>query len=299
MAKKYMCVDVGGTFIKYAVIDSELNFHAKGKTDTPKEGIEAYLDALTAVCKPHLAEISGLAMSVPGVIDSENGVCRTGGLLHYVKEFPLADEMQKRIGTPVTVMNDAKSAALAESTWGSLAGCQDAIVIVLGTGVGGALVKDGKVHMGKHFSAGEFGRVMFGQDLDLRESCWARHNGNARLLNLAAAIKGVPADSITTYDLFQWIEAGDEDAMWVLDKYTKDLAYIIMNLQTIYDPELFAIGGGISQQPLLFTYLKRNVTNYKKICPLPIPEPQITACKYFNDANLIGALGYHLSRYAD
>lgn len=300
MEKKYLCIDVGGTSIKYAVLDNKLQFSVRGSVVTPYEGTETYLNTLEAIfrdVKEKEPEISGIAMSVPGMIDSRQGICINGGNLTYVELLPLAANMKERCGVPVSIMNDAKAAALAEVTWGALADCQDAVVIVFGTGIGGALVKDGEVHLGKHFGAGEFSWIMMSQEFDHAEDSWALRNGNRRLVNLAAAAKGVSADGITSYQLFQWAEEGDERVLWALDKFTKDIAFMIMNLQAIYDPERFAIGGGISKQPLLLKYIQRNLDGFYATTRFPIPKPEIVTCKYYNDANLIGALGHFLNQY--
>ncbi len=300
MEKKYLCIDVGGTSIKYAVLDSRLQFSARGSVVTPYDGVETYLDTLETIfhnVKEKEPQISGIAMSVPGMIDSNQGICINGGNLKYVELLPLAASMRKRCKVPVSVMNDAKAAALAEVTWGSLADCQDAVVIVFGTGIGGALVKDGEVHSGKHFAAGEFSWLMMSQEFDHAEDSWALRNGNRRLVSLAAAAKGVNTDGITSYHVFQWAEEGDEQVLWALDKFTKDIAFMIMNLQVIYDPERFAIGGGISKQPLFLKSIQRNVDGFYATAKFPIPKPEVVTCKYYNDANLIGALGYFLSQY--
>ena len=298
MEKKYLCIDVGGTSIKYAVLDSRLQFSARGSVVTPYDGVETYLDTLETIfhnVKEKEPQISGIAMSVPGMIDSNQGICINGGNLKYVELLPLAASMRKRCKVPVSVMNDAKAAALAEVTWGSLADCQDAVVIVFG--IGGALVKDGEVHSGKHFAAGEFSWLMMSQEFDHAEDSWALRNGNRRLVSLAAAAKGVSTDGITSYHVFQWAEEGDEQVLWALDKFTKDIAFMIMNLQVIYDPERFAIGGGISKQPLFLKSIQRNVDGFYATAKFPIPKPEVVTCKYYNDANLIGALGYFLSQY--
>lgn len=297
MGHKYLCMDVGESSIKYAIIDDELNVSTRGELPTPYDGLEKYLSTLTDIFESCKDKVSGIAMSMPGVIDSHNGICITGGSLKAFTELlPLSRILEERCHVPVTIINDAKSAALAEVTWGSLADCQDAVVIMLGTGIGGALIKDGEVHMGKHFSAGEFSWLMMRQDLDMTRESWALHNGNQRLVSLAAAAKGLPPDGLTSCDVFRWCEEGDESALWALDKFTKDVAFMIMNLQSIYDPERFAIGGEISTQPSLLTYIRKNLKYCHSICPFPLPEPEVTTCKYFQDAHLIGALGYFLSR---
>ena len=161
--KKCLCIDVGGTAIKYGLIDAEVNLTDKGEVPTPYDGVEAYLDVLERLYRGVEDKVQGIAMSVPGVIDSENGICVSGGNLRFIENFNLAGELGRRVKVPVTVMNDAKSAAMAEARWGALADCRDGVVIVLGTGIGGALIKDGRVHFGKNFAAGEFSFITMGR----------------------------------------------------------------------------------------------------------------------------------------
>lgn len=286
----------GGSSIKYGLLDQELKFHDRGNVPTPREGVEQYLGALEQIYRKYEGRVEGIAMSVPGMIDSSRGICIAGGNLQYVELLPLAKLLKERCQVPVTVMNDAKCAALAEATWGSLADCQDAVVIVLGTGIGGALIKDGEVHMGKHFAAGEFSFIMMEQECDLEESIWAKRNGNERLIRLASRAKGVSPEGVTGYEVFRWAEEGDEEVLRVLDKFARDIAFVIINLQAVFDPERFAIGGGISRQPLLLDLICKNLKHYYAVMPNPVPEANVTACKYYNDSNLIGALGYYLSR---
>lgn len=293
-----LCIDVGKKFIKYAAIDSELNFSARGSIPTPYDGVDQYLNVLTDIFEPYKDRVSGIALSMPGVIDSLSGICITGGSLPYVELFPLARKLRQRCKVPVSIMNDAKSAAVAEVTWGALADCQDAVVIMLGNSIEGALIKDGEVHMGKHFSAGDFHWLMTNDSFNLVQDSWSVHNGDERLIRLASVSKGLPPDSITIPDIFRWAKEGDKTILWVLDRFTKDIAFMIINLQSIYDPERFAIGGAISRQPLLLSFVRKNLQYYHTICPFPIPEPEVTACKYFDDAGLIGALGYFLNRYS-
>ena len=196
-------------------------------------------------------------------------------------------------------MNDAKAAALAEAKWGSLVDCNDAIVIVLGTGVGGAFVKDGQVHMGKNFSAGEFSFLMMDTSENLPYNTWGILGGKEHLNELVAKARGEELENITGFKVFQWANEGDEKVLEALDCFTKTIAYMIVNLQLILDPDKFAIGGGISQQPLLLEYIQKNLDYYYSLYPEHFecfPRAEVVACKYFNDSNLIGALGYYLDR---
>lgn len=298
--RKCLCIDVGGTAIKYGLIDSDVDLTDKGEVPTPYDGVEAYLDALERLYRKVEDKVQGIALSVPGVIDSENGICISGGNLRYINNFNLAEELGKRVKVPVTVMNDAKSAAMAEARWGALADCRDGIVIVLGTGIGGALIKDGKVHFGKNFAAGEFSFISLGENMDSQDNTWAGRAGNPRLRTLVANAKGIEdPESITGFDVFRWAGEGDPLVLMALEQFTRGIAHMIINLQVIYDPDRFVIGGGISRQPLLLEYIQKNLDYFYTQFKWPGEKADVTTCKYFNDANLIGAYSYFLSRFGE
>lgn len=289
MAKEYLCIDVGGSAIKYALIDDTHTISEHGQVPTPYEGIDSYLATLTDLYRQFAEKIEGIALSVPGIIDSDNGVCITGGALRFIENFSLVAELQKTCPVPIAVMNDAKSAALAESKQGALADCRDGIVLILGTGIGGALVKDGQVHMGKHFSAGEFSFITFSENVDQEACKWSGINGIPRLIRMAANVKKLDPKVVTGYDVFRWAEEGDEKVLKVLDHFTRNLALMIFNLQVIFDPERVAIGGGISRQPLLLEYISKNLDYFYDVNPMCFPKAEVVTCKFFNEANLIGA----------
>ena len=298
--KKCLCIDVGGTAIKYGLIDAEVNLTDKGEVPTPYDGVEAYLDVLERLYRGVEDKVQGIAMSVPGVIDSENGICVSGGNLRFIENFDLAGELGRRVKVPVTVMNDAKSAAMAEARWGALADCRDGVVIVLGTGIGGALIKDGRVHFGKNFAAGEFSFITMGENVDCGDNTWAGQAGNPRLRRLVAGAKGIEdPESITGFDVFRWAGEGDPLVLMALEQFTRGIAHMIINLQVIYDPDRFVIGGGISRQPLLLEYIQKNLDYFYCQFKWPGEKADVTTCKYFNDANLIGAYSYFLSRFGE
>lgn len=91
--------------------------------------------------------------------------------------------------------------------------------------------------------------------------------------------------------IFEYANNNDPDILKILDDFTYKLAVQIFNLQCILDPEIFAIGGGISSQEILIQYIKRNVDKYQKSFEIDdLPLPNVVSCKFRNDANLIGAL---------
>lgn len=299
MAKTCLCIDVGGSSIKYAKMDESRTLMDYGKVPTPHEGTEEYLSSLEEIYRKFEGQVDGITMSVPGMIDSGAGICISAGNLKFADGIHLVEEMEQRCKVPVAIMNDAKCAALAEAAWGAMEDCKDGVVLVLGTGIGGALVKDGEIHMGSHFAAGEFSFVILGNEPDQEASTWAGINGNPRLLQMAARAKRVDADTINGEDVFRWINDGDEVMIGVLDEFTRPLARMIMNLQAIYDPDRFAIGGGISRQPKLLESIQKNLNHLYAIYPIDVPKAEVTTCKFFNEANLIGAYCNYLRTFGE
>ena len=228
-------MDVGGSSVKYALIGPDRSLTEHGKVPTPHDDRAAYLDALAGIYAQFHGRVEGIAMSVPGIIDSEGGVCKTTGALGLGEDFPLVQELEARCGVPVTIANDAKAAATAEAAWGSLAGCSSGIVIVLGTGLGGALILDGKVLAGRHFAAGEFSTLCLDNHHDDIFHTWCGLNGSSKLITTAAYAKGVDPAAVSGEDVFDWINAGDEAACMALDSFTLTLAGMIRNLQLIFE----------------------------------------------------------------
>lgn len=93
MAKECLCIDVGGSAIKYALIDDTRTISEHGQVPTPYEGIDLYLATLTDLYRKFTEKTEGITLSVPGIIDSDNGVCITGGTLKYIENFPLVAEL--------------------------------------------------------------------------------------------------------------------------------------------------------------------------------------------------------------
>ena len=154
--KKYLAIDVGGSSIKYAFISEDLNIIEKSSVVTPKDSLEEFIETIGSLYDKYKDSISGIAISMPGMIDPEKGYCFTGGALKYNDDVYMVDVLKKRCNTNITIGNDAKCAANAELGFGNLQDISDGAVVILGTGIGGCLIKDHKVHIGKHFSAGEF-----------------------------------------------------------------------------------------------------------------------------------------------
>jgi predicted NBD/HSP70 family sugar kinase len=294
---KYLVLDIGGSAIKYALMTKELKFIEKGNISTPKDNIESFVEAVGKLYDQYKDQIEGMAISMPGVLDSEKGYAYTGGHLEYNGGKEIVKILQERCKVKITIENDGKCAALAEVWKGSLKNYNDGVVIVLGTGVGGGIVRDKKIHKGKNFFAGEFSFMATNvNDTKKIENCWGFVNGSRALVDATAKVKNIPAEELDGYKVFEYANNKDEDVLRVLDDFTYKLAVQIFNLQCVLDPEIFAIGGGISAQDILIEYIQKNVEKHHKSFEningfdFYIPSPKVVRCEFRNDANLIGAL---------
>ena len=293
----YLAIDVGGTFIKYAVITDDCMIVEKNKIPTPHENFEEFIHSLVEIYKEvsKSCKLEGIALSMPGIIDSKKGFMYTGGSLRYINNVNIVEILQNKTGLPVTVENDAKCAAVAELWKGALKDCENAVVIVCGTAVGGAVIRNREVVSGKNFMAGEFSYVMTDSVSEYKMSnCLAETAGAPALLKSVSEETGIPVEDLSGEKAFSIANQGDVYALEGIRKHAKKLAVQIHNYQYIFDPEKIAIGGGISEQPLLLQLIKEELTKINGIFPWTLPIPEVTTCKFFNDANLIGAVYVHI-----
>lgn len=289
---KYLVLDIGGSAIKYALMTKELDFIEKGKIPTPMDNIESFVETVGKIYDKYKGEIEGMAVSMPGVLDSERGYAYSGGSLTYNCDKEIVKILQERCPINITIENDGKCAALAEVWKGSLKNYSDGVVIVLGTGVGGGIIKDRKLHKGKNFFAGEFSFMATNiNDTEKFEECWGAVSGSKALIEAVAKVKNISVEELDGYKVFDFANNKDEAVLKILDDFTYKLAVQIFNLQCVLDPEVFAIGGGISAQDILIEYIQKNIDRYHKFFEsFNFPKPKVVRCEFRNDANLIGAL---------
>lgn len=287
---KILTIDIGGTFIKYALMDENMEILNRGKIATPTTNREDLIETIGQVYDDN-PESDGIAISMPGIIDSDNGYCAMGGALKYNDDFYLRHALYKRCPVHIHLENDAKCAAMAEAAVGSLKDVSDGFVLIFGTMIGGAMIKDHKLYKGKHFSAGEVSYITtIRNGMPTSDNVWGNRCGTPYLCKLYADAKGIDIAKVDGIKVFADINNGDEKAINCLQKFTKEITVQLFNIQTILDPEKIAIGGGISVQPVFLEYIKTNLKEMYASCPYDVPQAQVVTCKFFNDANLFGAL---------
>ncbi len=287
---KVLAVDIGGTFIKYACMEEDMKILSRGKVPTPTESREQLIEAIGQIYDK-MPDTSGIAISMPGIIDSANGYCSMGGALRYNDDFYLRHSLYKRCPVRIHMENDAKCAAMAEAAVGSLKDVADGFVLIFGTMIGGGYIKEHKLHRGKHFAAGEVSYITTDRDaMADYDTVWGNRCGTPSLCRMFAEKKGLALEDVDGEKVFGAVNSGDEDAVECLQKFTKEIAVQLFNLQTVLDPERFAIGGGISAQPIFIESIKNHLKVMYAGCPYDVPHAEVVSCKFQNDANLVGAL---------
>lgn len=306
LEERYLVLDIGGTFIKYAVMDREAQFIEQGKvpahTHSEEELLASLADVRAAVPD---TEFVGAAVSMPGRIDTAKGWAHTGGAFSWINEYPAASRFGEVLGMPVTIANDGKCAAMAESWTGALADVDSGCVIVLGTGIGGGIVLDKKVWMGISGGAGELS--WFGANFDAAHDVshivsgperymWTNRISAKSIVGFYEKAKGLEKGEGDGVMLFDAYEAGEAEAKAVIEEFAVQAAAGIFSLQCVLDLPRYAIGGGISARPETTQVVREKldeIFDYYAV-GLPYSRPQVVKCAYGNEANLIGALAFHL-----
>ena len=286
---KKLVFDIGGTFIKYALMNDDCSIVKQDKVKTPEYELDAMLSTLKGVIDQYNEEIDGIAFSLPGMMDSEKGYMYAGGAIRCFYQVDFFELMKRITDLPVSIENDAKCAALAELGYGNLKGVNNGVVVILGTGIGGGIIKDGKLYKGSHFSAGEFSFVNIHNTTEFAD-VWALGNSVPKFVSEIEKELGKEQGTLDGRDVFKLIEEQDEVACKHFKEYIETLAIQLLNLQAILDPEVILIGGGVSQQPLLIEALQTRIQEMLDANPIYKLPIKVGVCKYFNDSNLIGAL---------
>ncbi|WP_226037579.1 ROK family protein [Aquibacillus saliphilus] len=292
--KTYLAFDIGGTFVKYGVVKENAVITINSKIATPKS-LEELLNVLQSITKDH-GYVEGIAVSAPGAVSSQ-GVIYGSSAIPFIHGPNIKKILQERTGKNVYLENDANCAGYAEVWNGSAKGKLDVLVMVIGTGIGGAVIKDGILHRGDNLHGGEFGYMLLSTDFESSDAVWSRIASTKALVKYVAKKKQVNYETISGEQIFKSAEAGDQICIDALDRFYRLLAVGIYNLQYIYDPEVILIGGGISARDDLIEKINEKLDIILSIIDLAKVKPNIDTCKFRQDANLLGAVYGFIKEY--
>lgn len=296
---KYLVFDVGGSAIKYAIINEAYEILEKGSVKTPEDSFDHFRQVIKDVYETYRDTVDGIAMSLPGLINKQTNKVQIPGFLTYNEGLDVLQELKDATTDRFTIENDAKCAAICEATIGNLKDTDVGAVCIIGSGIGGALTIGDRVLTGVHGFAGEFSYLSTDWNHSLGfDDKWGRTGSVFTLIQMVAQRKGLDSKTMDGKMVFDLCNKGDQDALDELSKFCDNMAAGLYNIQATADPEKIAIGGGISQQPILMEYLQKSLDRLYDSIPFKIPRVQIVNCKFYNDSNLLGALANYLKTYA-
>lgn len=240
-----------------------------------------------------IKDIEGIGISMPGLIDSDKGYIHAITLLPFFNQTAFCKELKAYSDLPVTIQNDAKCATLGEMWKGSLKNVDNGFMLVLGSGIGGTCLLNGKIFETKHHKAGEVGSFLVPQGYQF--SNFGREYNAVKLIHELSEILNCPDDGKI---VFQHLPESSK-AMKHFQNYCQQLAMMIYNLDYLLDLDVVTIGGGISQQPLFIQTIQEQFHILRERYKEDNHEPVIKACQYQNEANLLGALYTHITKKED
>lgn len=299
MEKVYLGIDIGGTAVKLGLVDGTGRVLSRAEESVSFDGYETLiLDTVTGAAARFLAGQSitpaGVGVSATGQIDSKQGiVAGTCGSLPGWDGAPVRAALERALGLPVTVANDANCMVLGEVWAGAAKGCTDVIGITIGTGVGGGILTGGRLLEGARGLGGEIGHyrthVRDGVSCTCGAvGCWERYASTTALVRTAQEQN--PAwDSGRA--IFAAAEAGDREVLALLDGWMDEIAQGLAGLVHIFNPQRILVGGGVSAQTDL---LIRPLADRVAASVMPAFREGLTlrAAELRNDAGLVGAVYY-------
>lgn len=304
-------IDIGGTNIAAGVVDENFRIISESKVKTQCDREYRYvlddivLAGRTAVenAGMKLTDIESVGLGCPGTCNQDTGLVEYANNLGW-HNVPLVDYIHNAMGIPVFFDNDANAAALGEYVAGAAKGAKSAIVITIGTGLGAGIIIDGKLFSGSNYAGAEIGHTVINVDGEQctcgRKGCFEAYCSVPALIrSTKRGIEKYPdtlmkkiaeeKGKISGRTAFIAAKQGDKAGKEVVDEFIKNLACGIINTINVFQPNIFCIGGGVSNEGdnLLIPLKKRidsEVYSKNSLC-----NTKIVLCQLGNRSGIIGA----------
>jgi len=298
--------DIGGTTTRVAVVQAERMVARICVPTVRGEGLAEFVgravNDLLASSGMNLDCAVGMGVSIPGPLNrGRRQVAFTGNV--ELRDYPLAERLEQSLGIPVVMDDDANCAALAEATLGAAVGCSAAVLIVVGTGIGGGIVVDGAPYRGAHSAAGEIGHIVLDPD---GPACTCGHTGCFEALASGPALAkrgkmamlgrsapilgdlvGSDPEAIDAVSVLAAAKRGDPGAVAALEETGYYLGLGVAAVANILDPDVIVLGGGLGSRPEMLAFARRGVTEH---CIAPIDRlVRVETAQLGDDAGLWGA----------
>lgn len=289
MSEVIIGVDLGGTRIRAARLDQELNILAREETLTyadqgPQAVLRRMIELIRAVLPDEGITVTGIGVSSPGPLNPATGVILAPPNLPGWHNVPLAQSLREAFSMPVFVGNDANVAVLAEVARGAAQGSKNAIYITVSTGIGGGILSDGRLLLGQEGFAAEIGFLALVVDGDRVSYLEPEAAGPALARQAVARLEAGAASimrdmvqgDLTQVDskvIGQAAEQGDVVAREIIERGGRMIGLGIVSLLHLFNPQVIVVGGGVSNVgELLFAPMRaaveKNVIDPAYVVPI-------------------------------
>lgn len=308
----FIGIDLGGTNIAAGIVDDEGKIIKKAsvKTGRTRKSDEIVNDMCLLVhdlmrdAKLTEKDIQSIGIGSPGSHDREKGIILYNNNLNF-KNVNIKQAFSKHINVPVYLENDANCAAIAESVAGAAKGVNDAVVITIGTGIGGGVIINKRLFTGSNGMGAELGHAVININGEMctcgRKGCWEAYSAAPGLISQTkrAAEKnpeskihelcGGNLENIDAKTAFDAARLGDKAGIEVIDNYIAIFGEALANIINIFQPDVIVIGGGVSKEgDYLLVPLKEKMRG-KTYGNDGLPTTSIVAAQMGNDAGIVGA----------
>jgi len=247
---RFLGLDLGGTNIKVAVIEkSGDSWKVIKEEDVPTEAdkgpahVVSRLAEIAANKQKEFSNLSGVGVAVPGLFNADGTIELFPNLPGAWRGFQALEPIRKATNLPTAIINDARSFTLGEAIMGAALGKRTVACFVMGTGVGGGVVIDGKIHLGASGAAGEIAHQIIKFDGPI---CGCGAQGCAEPLTNSAAVAKL-AGTKTAEEAYKNAVAGDEKALAAFKEVAYWIAITLTNIMVVLAPDTIVIGGGVAQ----------------------------------------------------
>ena len=295
----YICIDIGGTSIKYGVLSEKGEIFIDGTVSTKvteKENfilsdVKKLIRNILDECRNY--EIKGICVSTAGVVNPEKGeIAYAGPTIPKYTGTKIKEELEKEFSISCEVENDVNCAGLGEYWKGAGKGSKSMVCLTIGTGIGGSVILDGKLLNGIGYTAGEIGYM------DVNGNYIQNIASSKYLVEKVQKEKeekeGI-TDAITGVDIFELAKKGDEICIAGINEIISNLAVGVRNIIYLLNPEVIVIGGGITAQKEYLEEKIRKEVNDGMISDM-FRKTRIELAQQGNQAGLLGALYNFLNK---
>jgi len=277
-------IDLGGSKTEAILLDENLNIIQRKRVPTPRNDYSQILDTITSLSSELLANVKNYSIGLcsPGAISKKTGLIKNSNTQCLIGKS-LKEDLEKKLGQKISMENDANCFAMAESTLGVAKGFDVVFGIIMGTGVGGGIIINGKIHQGRTNIAGEWGHHTLHQN---GNNCYCGKKGCVETYISGPALekrwKELTGKSQNMPEILQNI---DNSKQWK-DEFLENFGFGLANVIDILDPDVIVLGGGLSNIDFLYTEGKESV--YQKVFSDLVDTP-ILQNKLGDSAGVFGA----------